>query len=100
MLRDRIPTAGREYTMSHPYGGEYTSEDDMMTTHTCDGDRLLAGDRDIIEAYLRESIDRLELATSLPLHLPPEIEKLLMDTASTLKYTLETYIRPAKDRDE
>ena len=84
--------------MSHPYGGEYTSEDDM-TTHTC-GDRLLAGDRDIIKAYLRESIDRLELATSLPLHLPPEIEKLLMDTASTLKYTLETYILPAKDRDE
>jgi len=70
---------------------------------------MLAGDRDIIEAYLRESIDRLELAgrlvkierdSPLPLHLLPEIEKLLAETASTLKYTLETYIRPAKDRDE
>ena len=65
---------------------------------------MLAGDRDIIEAYLRESIDRLELAgrlvkierdSPLPLHLLPEIETILVETVSTLKHTiLQHYLAP------
>jgi hypothetical protein len=62
-----------------------------------DRDYLLAGDRAIIQTYLQESVDRLELAarlvklereSPLPLHLLPEIEKLLAETASTLTHTI------------
>ena len=62
-----------------------------------DRDYLLTGDREIIKTYLQESVDRLELAarlvqlereSPLPLHLLPEIEKLLAETASTLTHTI------------
>jgi len=62
-----------------------------------DRDYLLTGDREIIKTYLQESVDRLELAarlvklereSPLPLHLLPEIENLLAETASTLTHTI------------